>query len=117
MIKIILVVMVLSVALFQGAAFAVETEGEVIFRDTLYGAAIGAVLGTAVYLVDTDDFAGKVGAGVLVGSVGGLLYGLKETRSFVEIEKDNIRFAVPAPAIEKRDNSVMYSVSLLKTKF
>ncbi len=117
MIKRILIIAVLSFMIFQGNVFAVETEGEIIFRDSLYGAAIGALLGTAFYLADQDDFAEKISAGVIIGTFGGLIYGFIETSSFVEIENDKIKFAVPTPIIQERNNDIQFSASLLKTKF
>ncbi|HDH04949.1 MAG TPA: hypothetical protein ENG75_02420 [Nitrospirae bacterium] len=117
MIKRILIIAVLSLVIFQGAAFAVETEGEVLFRDALYGAAIGAILGGAFYLADEDNFANKFATGVIIGTVGGLVFGLSETNTFVEIEKDKIKFAVPAPVIEKKQNGFQYSASILRTRF
>lgn len=117
MIKRILIIAVLSIIILHSNAFALETEGEVLFRDSLYGAAIGALLGTAIYLVDQDDFVGKFGGGVIIGTIGGLIYGFTETRSFVEIEKGKIKVAIPTPIIDKKDNSTQYSASLFKTKF
>ena len=117
MIKKILIIAVLSLMIFQSAAFALETEGEVLFRDSLYGAAIGALLGTAIYLADQDDFTEKIATGVIFGTLGGLFYGFTETSSFVEIEKDEIKFAVPAPAIRKEENGALYSASFFKARF
>ncbi|MBI5409522.1 MAG: hypothetical protein HZA14_09170 [Nitrospirae bacterium] len=115
MIKKVLTVVILLSVIFQSAAFA--TEGEVVFRDTLYGTAIGAMVGAAVYLIDQDNFGEKVGAGVIIGTLGGLLYGLKETSSFVEIEKDKVIVSIPTPIIQKENHNVRYSASLLKTRF
>jgi len=115
--KKILIAVLLSVFIFQSAAFAVESEGEIIFRDSLYGAAIGAILGTAIYLADQDNFGAKLGIGVALGTLGGLAFGVMETNTFVEIEKDNIKFAVPTPVIEKKEDGLRYSASLLRTRF
>jgi hypothetical protein len=52
-------VMVLMV--LQSTAFAIETGGDIVFRDTMYGLVIGAVLGGAVYLIDDDHLAQKLG--------------------------------------------------------
>lgn len=117
MIKKILIVAVLSLMLFQGAASALETEGEVIFRDALYGAAIGAILGTAIYMADDDNFGAKVGAGIALGTLGGLAFGVMETKTFVEIEKDKVKVAFPTPVIEKKGEGLQYSASLLRTRF
>ncbi|MBI4683290.1 MAG: hypothetical protein HY757_09355 [Nitrospirae bacterium] len=117
MIKKILIITLLSVMFFQSAAFALETEGELIFKDALYGAAIGAILGGAIYLADSDHVGEKLGVGIAIGTLGGLFYGVAETKGFAEIEKDKIKFAVPAPVIEKKRDGVQYSATLLKAKF
>lgn len=115
--KKILIMAILSVFIFQSAAFAIESEGDIIFRDSLFGAAIGAILGTAIYLADQDNFGAKLGIGVAVGTLGGLAFGVMETKTFVEIEKDKIKFAVPTPVIEKNGEGMVYSASLLRTRF
>ncbi|MEW6600433.1 MAG: glycine zipper family protein [Nitrospirota bacterium] len=115
--KKVLIIAILSLFIFQSAAFAIESEGELIFRDAMYGAAIGALLGTAIYLADQDQFGQKLGIGVALGTLGGLAFGVMETKTFVEIEKDKIRFAVPTPVIEKKKDGVQYSASLLRTRF
>jgi len=115
--KKILIICVLSVLIFQGAAFAVESEGELIFRDALYGAAIGAILGSAIYLADDDDFGEKLGIGVAIGTLGGLAFGVMESGTFVEIKKDQIKVAIPTPVIEKKRDGLQYSASLLRTRF
>lgn len=117
MIKKILIIAVLSFMIFQGTAFAIDTKGEVLFRDSLYGAAIGTLLGCAFYLLDQEDFAQKLGSGVVIGTFGGLMYGVAENSGMVEIEKNRIRLAVPMPVIEKNDGDTRYSVSLLKARF
>ncbi len=117
MVKRILLVAVLSIMIFEGAAYAAGTDGEIIFRDTLYGTAIGAIIGTAVYLVEQRHFAQNLAAGILIGSVGGMVYGFAETDSLVELENDEIKFAVPAPAIRKEENGILYSASIFRARF
>lgn len=114
MLKKALVLAVIFLFAFQGLALA---QGDVVFTDTLYGAAIGGLIGTAVYLIDDDDFAAKFGAGVLVGTIGGLLYGLSETRSFAEVEDGELKLAVPTVDIEKRGEEVVYQADLVRVKF
>ena len=94
MLKKILVITILSMMIFQTAAFALETEGEVIFRDALYGAGIGVLLGAALYVADDDDFGTKISTGLIVGTVVGLAVGFAETRSFVEMKNNEIKIAV-----------------------
>jgi len=115
--KKIIVIAILSVLIFQSAAFAFESEGDIIFRDSLYGAAIGAIIGSAVYLADQNKFGTKFGVGVVIGTLGGLAYGVMETNTFVEIEKDRVRVAFPTPVIEKKGDGLQYSASLLRSRF
>jgi len=118
MIKKIVIILVLGMVLFQGTAFAVETGGDVVFKDAMYGAVIGAIIGGAVYLVDDDNLAQKLGVGVGIGTLGGLIYGLSETRSLVSIEKDgDVKFALPTPMIRKTEKDTKYAVSLMKIDF
>lgn len=117
MVRKIALIIVISLMLFQGTAAAFDSEGEVLFRDSLYGAAIGALLGTAFYIADDSHFAAKISTGVIVGTLGGLFYGLYETRSFVEIEKDKVRIAVPTPVIENKEEGPQVSASLVRTRF
>lgn len=116
MVKKYLVISIAALMFLANSAFA-QDSGQIIFKDTLYGTAIGALIGSAVYLADDDHFAQKFSAGVLVGAIGGLIYGFYETESFVEIENDEVKFAVPTPVIEKKDETLRYSASLLKTRF
>ncbi len=117
MIKKILLISVLMLLLFQGGAFAMGTQGEVIFRDALYGAAIGGLLGSAFYLLDDNELGKKVAQGVIVGTIGGLVFGIAETTGMVEIENNRIKFAIPAPVIKKQKDGMLYSASLIKAKF
>jgi len=117
MIKRIIIIAVLSFMIFQGTASAIETKGEVLFRDSLYGAAIGTIIGVSFYMLDQDDFATKLASGIIVGTFGGLAYGVAENSGMVEIEKDKIRFAVPTPVIQRKDGNYLLSMSLLKSRF
>lgn len=117
MIKKILATTILLLMLFQGAAFAFDTNGDVIFKDTLYGAAIGSILGVAFYMLDQDDFYKKFGSGLIIGTLGGVAYGVSETSGFVELQKNEMKFAIPTPLIEKTDEDVRVSASLFKANF
>jgi hypothetical protein len=119
MIKKILIITILCIMIFQSSVFAVETEGEVIFRDALYGAAIGAILGGAFYLADDrEGFAEKFGVGVAIGTLAGVFFGVVETKSLIEVKNDRIEIAVPTPLIKKKqDGSFQYSALLFKKEF
>lgn len=94
------------------------SKGEITFRDALYGAAIGALIGSGAYLIDEKDFGEKLGLGVVIGTVGGLAFGVIETQYFVEMKKDDIKLsAFSLPALEKRGNDIRYSFYLIKVDF
>lgn len=94
------------------------SKGEIIFRNALYGTVIGALIGSGAYLIDEKEFGEKLGLGVVIGTAGGLVFGVIETQYFVEIEKDDIKLsALSLPALQKRDNDILYSFSLIKVDF
>lgn len=115
MLKKILVLTIMLLFALQGAALA--QTGQVILEDVIYGAAIGGLLGGAIYLLDQDDFGEKVGTGVAVGAIAGFVVGVADTRSFVEVEKDEIKVAMPAVKIERQEEGVRYSADLVKFRF
>lgn len=116
MFKRIFVIAFLILLLLQGSAFA-QMQGDVIFRDALYGAAIGGLLGGAVYLADQDDLLTKLGVGVAVGTLAGLFYGAREAKALVELKDKDIRLAMPSMKIEKKDGETLYAADLLKVRF
>lgn len=117
MVKKIVILAVLFLMVFQNSAVAVETAGEVIFKDAVYGAIIGALVGGAIYLIDDRDPGTKIGLGVAVGTLGGVIYGITETQSMVEIKQDEVKFALPTPVIQKKDDSIIYSTTFFKVDF
>jgi len=117
MMKKIILIAALSVLILQGTALAFESDGEIVFRDSMYGAAVGAILGGAIYLADQNNFAAKFATGVIAGTVGGLVFGVYETSALVEIEKDKVRFAMPTPVLNKQGKDIQYSASLFKSRF
>ncbi|MGE5894487.1 MAG: hypothetical protein ACM34I_10565 [bacterium] len=118
MVKKFFILMVLVFIVLQGSSFAIESGGDVVFKDALYGLVIGAAVGGAVYLIDSDDPGEKFGIGIALGTIGGVIYGLYDTRSVVAINSENnTRVAFPTPAIQKTKNSTKVSISLLKVDF
>jgi hypothetical protein len=115
MLKRIFIIAFLILLVLQGSALA-EMQGDVIFRDALYGAAIGGLLGGAVYLVDQDDLLAKLGIGVAVGTLAGLFYGVREA-ALVEMDDKGTRLALPSMKMEKRDGQTLYAADLLKVTF
>jgi hypothetical protein len=93
------------------------SQGEILFTDALYGAAVGGLIGLGSYAIDDKDLSGKVGAGVVVGAVLGLVYGLYETKSFAEYKDNKVQFAIPTPEVEIKGSETVYKVSLFKAEF
>ena len=118
MIKRILSLLILILLLLESVSFAGDTSGEVVFRDALYGAAIGAILGGAIYLADQDDPGAKMGIGIALGTIGGLAFGISETRSAaVEIKRGKINLNPPVVVVGKKDGATVLSAKILKIEF
>ena len=84
----------LGISLITSSAKALD--GEIIFRDTLYGAGVGALAGGAYYLIDSDDFGQKIGTGLLIGLVVGFGIGVYESQTaLVEIENGKMHAGLP----------------------
>ena len=105
--------------LVQGTAFA--QSGAVIMDDVLYGAAIGGLLGGAVYLISsdkgTDVLLTNVGTGAGLGAIAGFILGLTEIRGVVEIENNEMKIALPTIYIQERDDATLYSANILKVSY
>ena len=104
--------------LTSGRAFAAsESGGQIVFSDALYGAAIGGVVGGAAWLINQDNAGVKIGTGILVGTVAGLVFGVADAQSLVEVQDGKVKLALPTPAIHPRDGGVTYAVNLLHIPF
>lgn len=117
MIKNISIAIILALFLFQSTAFAFDTDGEVIFKDTLYGATIGGLLGAMLYVGNQEDFSSKLSGGVIIGTIAGLVFGLHETDSFVELKDNKIKVAIPTPVIVPKEDGIEFAASLFKANF
>ncbi len=107
-----------AAVLFAPKSFGLD--GEIIFKDALYGAGIGGLAGGALYLVDSNDFGAKVGIGVLIGLIGGTVIGVYESQgAFVQIENGKIKVAMPQIEVEKLNytNSTSAKVNLIGANF
>ena len=91
--------------------------GEVVFTDALYGAAVGGLIGGGAWLIDQNDAGVKVGTGLVVGTVAGLIFGVADAQSLVQIEDDKVKFAMPTPQVQPRDGHLTYAVNLLHIPF
>jgi hypothetical protein len=99
-------------------------DGEIIFRDAMYGTAIGAVGGLAVYAINgTKDFGPTVGTGVLLGLLFGVGVGIYESQTaLVEIDNGKVHVAVPEITfidvnVAKNKLDTITEINLLGVKF
>ncbi len=107
-------------ALITGNALAVE--GEILFRDAMFGVGIGATAGLAVYMIDSEDLGKKIGVGVLLGLIGGVTVGFYESSTaLVEIDGNNINIGLPEIQISNlgsQGESYTYTkVNIIEAKF
>jgi hypothetical protein len=118
MFKKAIILAILLMLAFQGAAFAQDSSGAVVLEDTLYGAVVGAVLGGAWYLLDRDDAGDKLAIGTGVGAFAGFALGLTDAFSVVEVEPNgDVKYAMPTLMITGRNGADFYSANLLKVNF
>ncbi|WP_456400649.1 glycine zipper family protein [Persephonella sp.] len=81
-------------SLIVSNSFAVD--GEILFRDAMFGVGIGATAGLAVYMIDSEDLGKKLGAGVLLGLIGGVVVGFYESSTaLVEIDGNQLKIGIP----------------------
>ena len=112
--KTVLLVLLFSL-LFQGVALALE--GDIIFRDSLYGATIGALIGLGLYAIDQNDLGAKVGGGVVGGVAVGVLVGVAESRAMVSVDDGTVVVGVPSPRILRDGSGLAVRTPLLDLSF
>ena len=122
MLKNVVIITLVMLLCFQGAVFAAESRGEIIVKDGVYGAMIGMVLGFSVWLIDADRSGDKLltafGIGLTTGTLAGLAYGVAvDSKSFVSIEKNEMKFALPTPKLERTQEDWKLRADLLKVEF
>ncbi len=115
----LLILMTVTFTLTPKTAMAQDDAMPLIFRDTLWGAGIGAFLGGLLMLTtdDKSDHWDYVAFGGLVGAVGGLGYSLTSTsHALVEVEKERVTVGLPTlhTANASRIGKKEYSMELLK---
>ncbi len=107
-----------TATVFSLVANSFALDGEIIFKDAMYGAAIGGLAGGALYLVDSHDLGAKVGLGVFIGLIGGAALGIYESEgAFVQIDNGKIKVALPDIKIEKNQFDTITKVNLIGANF
>lgn len=114
---VVLIAMSFSVFLFQGVACAQYGAGRIVLEDTLYGAIIGGILGSAVYLLDEDNFGEKLGTGVAIGAIGGFIFGITDVSTMVQLEDGKVKVAAPAVILENRGDETVIRAGLVGVRF
>lgn len=117
MLKKVSVVLIIIMLLAASAGTALAGSGEVILEDTLYGGLIGGLLGGAWYLLDEDDAADKIGAGIGIGIIGGFILGVTDASASVKIENGKVKYAMPQIHMFKKDSATIYTAHLLEMNF
>jgi len=115
MLKKILVFAFALMLVFQGTALAVE--GEIIFRDGLYGAAIGVLIGIGVYAASGENAGPNIGGGLVLGTAIGVVVGVIESSGAIRIGGGEISVGIPTPRIAKLGDETRIDASLLDVNF
>ncbi len=111
--------LVLAVCVLAGSAARAELKGEVIFRDTFYGALTGAIVGGAL-LVFTDepqDHLNFVAYGAASGAIIGALFGAYESTAVAEYRDGNLYLALPTVRTRRVAGGVEAEADLLRVPF
>jgi len=94
-VKKIAILMFISTLIFVFAphkkAYAAQSKVKIMFMDTLYGAAVGALIGGIVILNDDDNWEKKLTLGVTLGAIGGLAFGFVEGAGMLSKADDPVR--------------------------
>ncbi len=108
-------------------AKAQENRMKIIFMDTFYGMAAGALIASAISLTQDDpDWGENVGTGAAIGGIAGALFGLAtETMYFATVENGNVNIRVPSIGlkpiglkIDKKDgDGTIYTAGIFQYKF
>lgn len=106
-------------------ASAQENPLKVIVEDAFYGGVIGTLVGAALlaFPKHPGDHLEYIGYGAATGVIAGTVFGaVSVSRSFAEVDKGKIRFAMPTVMPELQDNgargtAVAFKADLLRGTF
>jgi len=112
--------LVLAACVLGGSVARAELKGEVIFRDTFYGALTGAIVGGAL-LVFTDepqDHLNFVAYGAASGAIVGALFGAYEsTTAVAEFRDGNLYLALPTVRTRRVGGGIQAEADILRVPF
>lgn len=110
------IAIVLTLVFMATPCLAAENAFKTVFEDSLYGGLAGGLVGAALLVFTNkpadhlDYIAYGAAGGVLVGAA----YGVVTTsRSFAEIEKGKVKFAIPTIKPEFREGNVKGQTTLV----
>lgn len=107
----------------QVPCHAAEAAFKEIVQDSIYGGIAGTVVGAAVmaFTRKPGDHWEYMAYGAAAGVLGGAAYGYFTSRALVEVDKGELKFAIPTvmPDIKDspRKSSVVINAELIKGNF
>ena len=96
--RILSIILLLSLLMNASSALADENSFQGIFKDALYGGAVGTLVGGALlaFTKKPADHLDYMGYGAAAGILTGATFGLaKSAKALAEIDKGRVRIAVP----------------------
>ncbi len=99
-----------------------QNQMEIIFMDTFYGMAAGALIATAITLTQSDQKWGRnLGTGAAIGGLGGAAFGIATEMHYLSsIENGKVYVSVPSIEVSKDNkagDTLMYTARLFRYKF
>lgn len=119
--KRVLIGILLIAAMTTSSVARAELKGTVIFKDTIYGALTGGIIGAAtmVFTEKPEDHLMNIAYGAAAGSILGAGFGAYESTTVAEFSDGNLYLALPSIqfSAEKDRNAGLASVDLLRVRF
>jgi hypothetical protein len=113
----------LCAALWLGSAAPARAQGmEVVFKDGLWGAGIGALIGTAQVLLidDPEEELHRIPTAMAIGAILGVAFGLLEVSgafASYDVEANRLVIAPPMPRLEIAEGRRLVRLDLFEAKF
>ena len=83
-----------------------QAGGAVVFKNTLYGALTGALIGGAslVFTSEPEEHLDYILYGAAIGTMVGALFGTYEALAFINFNNGDIKYALPTPRLVPERN-------------